>query len=81
MITAPIDFKDESITAYYISFLKVLSLTLNENTIQFFYNSTTEKTNDPFPLYTTAIKFYDNPEGMIRIAVRTITLTVYKCIF
>ncbi|KAK6288435.1 hypothetical protein J4Q44_G00388660 [Coregonus suidteri] len=34
-------------------------------------------TND-FALYTEAIKFFNHPESMVRIAVRTITLNVYK---
>ena len=32
------DFSDEEVLAYYISFLKTLSLKLNKNTIHFFYN-------------------------------------------
>ena len=32
------DFSDEEITAYYISFLKTLSLKLNKHSIHFFYN-------------------------------------------
>ncbi|CAF1141243.1 unnamed protein product [Didymodactylos carnosus] len=68
------DFSDEEITAYYISFLKTLSLKLNSSSINFFYN---ERNND-FPLYVEAIKFFDHPETMIRIAVRTLTLNVYK---
>ena len=32
------DFSDEEVMAYYISFLKTLSLRLNEHTINFFYN-------------------------------------------
>lgn len=59
---------------YYILFLKTLSLKLNAHTIHFFYN---EHTND-FPLYTEAIKFFNHPESMVRIAVRTISLNVYK---
>lgn len=31
-----------------------------------------------FPLYTEAIKFFHHEEGMVRIAVRTITLSVYR---
>jgi len=34
-------------------------------------------TND-FPLYTEAIKFFNHPESMVRIAVRTLTLNVYR---
>jgi protein CLEC16A len=31
-----------------------------------------------FPLYSEAIKFFHHEEGMVRIAVRTITLSVYN---
>ncbi|XP_021374464.1 protein CLEC16A-like [Mizuhopecten yessoensis] len=68
------DFSDEEVMAYYISFLKTLSLKLNRHTIHFFYN---EHTND-FALYTEAIKFFNHSETMVRIAVRTITLNVFR---
>ncbi|XP_062508801.1 protein CLEC16A-like isoform X2 [Corticium candelabrum] len=68
------DFSDEEVMAYYISFLKTLSLKLNKHTIHFFFN---EHLRD-FPLYTEAIKFFNHSESMVRIAVRTITLNVYK---
>ncbi|CAG7730743.1 unnamed protein product [Allacma fusca] len=74
IIVHKFDFSDEEVMAYYISFLKTLSLKLNSHTIHFFYN---EHTND-FPLYTEAIKFFNNSESMVRIAVRTLTLNVYK---
>ena len=91
--------------AYYISFLKTLSLKLNVHTIHFFFNEVIswtgkcfiqnvlyifvlkfiftilvtklQHTND-FPLYTEAIKFFNHSESMVRIAVRTLTLNVYK---
>mmetsp|Transcript_437 Transcript_437/g.749 ORF Transcript_437/g.749 Transcript_437/m.749 type:complete len:883 (+) Transcript_437:92-2740(+) len=68
------DLDDEELLAYYISFLKTLSLKLNKSTIQFFYNQRTKT----FPLYTEAVKFFRQEEGMIRIAVRTLTLNVYR---
>eukprot|EP00026_Physarum_polycephalum_P000473 Phypoly_transcript_00474.p1 GENE.Phypoly_transcript_00474~~Phypoly_transcript_00474.p1 ORF type:complete len:1464 (+),score=272.40 Phypoly_transcript_00474:155-4546(+) len=68
------DFSDEEVLAYYISLLKTLSLKLDRSTIQFFFNA---QEND-FPLYTEAIKFFNHEEGMIRIAVRTLTLNVYR---
>uniref|UniRef100_A0A4V0Y8H9 Uncharacterized protein n=1 Tax=Rhodnius prolixus TaxID=13249 RepID=A0A4V0Y8H9_RHOPR len=74
IIVHKFDFSDEEVMAYYISFLKTLSLKLNSHTIHFFYN---DHTND-FPLYTEAIKFFKHPESMVRIAVRTLTLNVYK---
>ncbi|XP_046390696.1 protein CLEC16A homolog isoform X1 [Ischnura elegans] len=74
IIVHKFDFSDEEVMAYYISFLKTLSLKLNTHTIHFFYN---EHTND-FPLYTEAIKFFNHQESMVRIAVRTLTLNVYR---
>ncbi|XP_011144460.2 protein CLEC16A isoform X1 [Harpegnathos saltator] len=77
IIVHKFDFSDEEVMAYYISFLKTLSLKLNGHTIHFFYNEVNEHTND-FPLYTEAIKFFNHSEGMVRIAVRTLTLNVYR---
>ncbi|XP_059620976.1 protein CLEC16A homolog [Phlebotomus argentipes] len=74
IIVHKFDFSDEDVMGYYILFLKTLSLKLNKHTIHFFYN---EHTND-FPLYTEAIKFFNHPESMVRIAVRTISLNVYR---
>ncbi|VVC45429.1 Uncharacterised protein family FPL [Cinara cedri] len=74
IIINKLDFSDEDVLAYYISFLKTLSFKLNLNTIHFFYN---EATND-FPLYTEAIKFFNHPDSMVRTYVRTLTLNVYR---
>lgn len=74
IIILKLDFSDEEVLAYYISFLKTLSFKLNKHTIHFFYN---EHLRD-FPLYTEAIKFFNHSESMVRIAVRTLTLNVYK---
>merc|ERR1712079_1398 len=41
------------------------------------FDFSNEHTND-FPLYTEAIKFFNHSESMVRIAVRTLTLNVYK---
>eukprot|EP01114_Cavostelium_apophysatum_P008324 TRINITY_DN2072_c1_g1_i4.p1 TRINITY_DN2072_c1_g1~~TRINITY_DN2072_c1_g1_i4.p1 ORF type:complete len:842 (-),score=215.14 TRINITY_DN2072_c1_g1_i4:51-2576(-) len=74
LITHKFDFSDDELLAYYISLLKTISLKLNPNTIHFFFN----ETENDFPLYTEAIKFFNHKESMIRIAVRTLTLNVYK---
>ena len=47
---------------------------MGRNTLQFFFH---EKEKD-FALYTEAIKFFNHSESMVRIAVRTLTLNVYK---
>ncbi|CAH8625277.1 unnamed protein product [Schistosoma mattheei] len=74
IITHRFDFTDEEVMAYYISFLKILSFRLNVNTISFFYIESRRE----FNLYVEAIKLFAHPEGMVRIAVRTITLNVHK---
>lgn len=74
IISHPFDFSDEEVLAYYISFLKTLSLKLDSSTVQFFFNDGTQE----FPLYTEAIKFFTNQESMVRVGVRTLTLAVFK---
>ncbi|KHN75959.1 Uncharacterized protein gop-1 [Toxocara canis] len=74
IITHKFDFKNEEIMAYYISFLKTLSFKLNVYTVHFFFNEPAQE----FPLYTEVIKFYNHSEGMVRIAVRTTTLNIFK---
>lgn len=43
IIVHKFDFSDEEVMAYYISFLKTLSLKLNAHTIHFFYNEVSGK--------------------------------------
>uniref|UniRef100_A0A0R3RPE1 FPL domain-containing protein n=1 Tax=Elaeophora elaphi TaxID=1147741 RepID=A0A0R3RPE1_9BILA len=74
IITYRFNFENEEIMAYYISFLKTLSFKLNMYTIHFFFN----EANQDFPLYTEVIKFQNHSEAMVRIAVRTTTLNIYK---
>ncbi|KAJ5078311.1 hypothetical protein M0811_05099 [Anaeramoeba ignava] len=68
------DFSDDEVLAYYITLLKALSLKLNKDTIQFFID---EKTKS-FPLYTESVKFFNHKDFMVRVAVRTITLNVFR---
>eukprot|EP00039_Didymoeca_costata_P006071 m.87280 g.87280 ORF g.87280 m.87280 type:complete len:954 (+) comp13100_c0_seq1:313-3174(+) len=74
IISHKFDFTDEEVLAYYISFLRTLSMLLNRNTILFFRN---EHLSD-FPLYSEALKFFNHKESMVRVAVRTLTLNVYR---
>lgn len=74
IITHKFDFNDEEITAYYISFLKTLSFKLNKTSIHLFF----AESDRYFPLYVEAIKFFNHRESMVRIAVRTLTLNVYR---
>eukprot|EP00357_Protocruzia_adherens_P011453 CAMPEP_0115007838 /NCGR_PEP_ID=MMETSP0216-20121206/21487_1 /TAXON_ID=223996 /ORGANISM="Protocruzia adherens, Strain Boccale" /LENGTH=844 /DNA_ID=CAMNT_0002374995 /DNA_START=193 /DNA_END=2727 /DNA_ORIENTATION=+ len=74
IISFPFDFSEEEISDYYISLLKALAIQQNDSRIQFFFS---EK-NHEFPLYSRALRFYNHDEGMVRTAVRTITLCIYK---
>lgn len=65
---------NNEVVDYFISFLKMLSLQLNESTVQFFFNSRFKD----FPLYGVATSLYNHSEPMVRTAARTITLTVYN---
>ncbi|KAJ2448038.1 Protein CL16A [Coemansia sp. RSA 2336] len=74
LIAAPIDMGNEEVVSYYVAFLKALSLKLTADTIHFFCN----ERMDDFPLYTTAIALFDHPDSMVRVAVRAITLNVFR---
>ncbi|KAJ2716930.1 Protein CL16A [Coemansia spiralis] len=74
LIAAPVDRDNEEVLSYYVAFLKALSLRLTSSTIHFFFN----ERMDDFPLYTTAIALFDHPDTMVRVAVRAITLNVFR---
>ena len=70
-----LDFSDEEVLSYFISLMKSISLRLSGETIQFFVN---ERTPNYFPLFSQSIRFFDHHDRMVRIAVRTITLAIFK---
>ena len=70
-----LDFSDEEILSYYVSLMKSIALRLSSETIQFFIN---DKNPNYFPLFNQSIRFFDHHDRMVRIAVRTITLSTLK---
>ena len=72
VVSMRFDFQDEEVLGHYITLLKSISLKLNSSTVQFFFDS-----SGLFPLYTEAIKLINHRDGMVRAAVRTLTLKVY----
>eukprot|EP00931_Biecheleriopsis_adriatica_P029922 TRINITY_DN17696_c0_g1_i1.p1 TRINITY_DN17696_c0_g1~~TRINITY_DN17696_c0_g1_i1.p1 ORF type:complete len:879 (-),score=169.37 TRINITY_DN17696_c0_g1_i1:57-2657(-) len=74
LIATEFEWADEEILTYYISFLKSLALRLNKETIKFFFNEHSQQ----FPLYTEAVRFFDNHDQMVRTSVRTLALQVYS---
>jgi len=73
LISFNFNFYDEELVDIYISFVKSLALTINEETIQFFFNARFNH----FPLFLIAIKFYNHPETMVRNAVKIIAMTLF----
>ncbi|KAM5553667.1 hypothetical protein ABKV19_025751 [Rosa sericea] len=76
LITYSFDFKNEELLSYYISFLRAISGKLDRNTISLLVK-TQEDEVVSFPLYVEAIRFAFHEEGMVRTAVRALTLNVY----
>ncbi|EDV28283.1 uncharacterized protein TRIADDRAFT_53756 [Trichoplax adhaerens] len=48
------------------------------NVIVYKYDFSDDEHQQNFPLYTEAIKFFDHSESMVRTAVRTLTLNVFR---
>jgi len=73
LIMHEFDPSDPDYMSYWISFVKGLSLKLNEHSVQFFFNHAKQT----FPLFTEALRHFCHSESMVRIAVRTVTLKVF----
>jgi len=65
---------DESLGAQYASFVKSLSLRLNDQTVQFFFIEETKA----FPLLIKSIQLLESSDPMIRISAQTAILNVYR---
>lgn len=91
LMLAPFDDSDEEVLGYYISLMKTLSVAFNESTLNFFFTrqiakrgaQPTEPVQEQaggadFPMYSRAVAYADHDEGMVRAAVRTISLNVYR---
>ena len=72
------DFDDDEVLGLYVNLLKTISLKLDEDTIQFFFKEGHGKDEEStFPLYSEAIKFGTNKDGMVRAAVKNLTLNTF----
>jgi protein CLEC16A len=65
---------DESLCAQYVSFIKTLSLRLNEQTVQFFFIEDTSA----FPILTKSVELLRQKDPMVRISAQSAILNVYK---
>jgi protein CLEC16A len=68
---------DDEFIAYFINFIKSLSLKIDSTTIQFFLH----EQQSGFPIIQSSMKFYNHPDSMIRTTVRNIFLTFLKLNF
>ncbi|ETO13741.1 armadillo-like helical domain-containing protein, partial [Reticulomyxa filosa] len=73
MIVHDFDFVDNEILAYYVSFLKTISLKLDRDVINFFFNC-----KSAWLILHIYIYFFKHKDQMVRIAVRTLTLNVFR---
>eukprot|EP00892_Ulva_mutabilis_P000723 jgi/Ulvmu1/10651/UM066_0032.1 len=71
------DLRDEEVLAHFITLLKTISFKLDRDTIQFFFQVDSNN-RATFPLYNEARKLFNHSEGMVRAAVRMLTINVYS---
>jgi len=77
--TAPVvshsdSIRESDLLAYYVSFLKTLSLRLDPHSVNFFFN----EREGTFPLFCEAVKLFNHRDTMVRVSVRVLTLNVFK---
>lgn len=72
MIAIELDETDDELLSMYVSFLKTLTLRLNIDTIQFFFDAN----NGTFPLLHKAIKLMKSSDAMVRTAARQIVVNI-----
>jgi len=73
-LSFPYDFDNDEVLDQFVSFLKSLSLRIDEHSIQFFF---IEKTRT-MPILARAIELLRYREGMVRIAAQTTILNIYR---
>jgi len=77
VVDTAFDFGDDEVLGLYVNLLKTISLKLDENTVQFFLIHAGKSSMCRFPLYSEALKFGGMNDGMVRAAVRNITLNAF----
>jgi Uncharacterised conserved protein len=68
------EFSNEELILYFMSAVKSIASKLDGDLVQFFFDARSAS----FPLYTATTRFFAHPEGMVRIAVRNLTLSLYS---
>lgn len=73
LLSFDFDFADEEVLLYFVSAVKSIGLSLDQTMVELFFDARAGS----FPLYSCTTRFHAHPDGMVRIAVRNLTLTVY----
>ncbi|CAD2216565.1 hypothetical protein AGDE_12974 [Angomonas deanei] len=72
MIAIEFDEQDDELLSRYISFLKSLSMRLNKDSVQLFF----DREYDAFPLFSKTVKLLASDDALVRTAARQIVLNV-----
>jgi hypothetical protein len=67
-----LDFDNDEIVSNYISFTKALSLKLDSDLVQFFF----DQQNQRFPLYEHSVRLLDHNDRLVRTSVRQVVANV-----
>ncbi|KAL8270430.1 hypothetical protein Esti_005659 [Eimeria stiedai] len=74
LLSTKFDFEDEEVASWYVSFIKSLSLLVNQATLKLFLNERAKH----FPIYSEAVKFFIAKDSMIRTHCRNVTLSIFR---
>ncbi|KAA8491981.1 Protein CLEC16A [Porphyridium purpureum] len=76
-IMCEFEVSDEDILYLYLSCMKTIAQRLDVGTMEllrFFFNQETKE----MPIYSYSLRFYDHEDGIVRTAVRNITLCIFR---
>ncbi|KAL7751618.1 Protein CL16A [Sorochytrium milnesiophthora] len=74
IISLDLNFTNDEITSYYVTFLRTCTLKVSKNTLHFFFDDA----HNTFPIFTSAMRFLHYPDLMVRTAIRSLTLNLLR---
>eukprot|EP00210_Caulerpa_lentillifera_P008086 g7720.t1 len=76
VIELELDFSDEEVLCFFVSFLKSVTMRLDHTNVELFIKKIRRTEDRIMPLFSRASELLYNHESMVRKAMRTITLTL-----
>eukprot|EP00210_Caulerpa_lentillifera_P005551 g5310.t1 len=73
-----LDFNDEELLSYFVSFIKSVTMQLDESNVELFVEKTPDREEYSMPLFSRLVEMLYHEEVMIKTAVRTATLTILR---